>query len=238
MLARLAQEFGFPRHGNPKDVFYCAVYVLLSAQTTLEQATAALKLLRRRWPTATALSRARSDAILRSVRSCGFGATRTAKIRALARTVAGRATSLRALKKLEDAALEAELVALPGIGFKSARVVAAMSSFERDRFAIDTHVWRIAQRLGWIPRRRTNRKPTERQANALEAMIPLGARRQLHACIVALGRTYCRPLRPRCGECPLRGVCLHAANLPASDGTRGNNQSSPRVHAREGDPRS
>lgn len=173
MLARLAAEFGFPRPGNPKDVFYCAAYVLLSAQTTLGQATAALRALRRRWPTAPALSRARPEAIHRAIRSCGFGATRTAKIRAFSRAVAARTTSLRALRVLEDAALETELVALPGVGFKSARMVAAMSSLGRDRFAIDTHVWRIAQRLGWIPRRRTDRKPTERQADQLEAQIPV-----------------------------------------------------------------
>jgi endonuclease III len=211
VLRRLAAEYGFPRHGNPKDAFYCAVYVLLSAQTTLEQASLALKLLRRRWPTPKALSRARPEAIRRAVHSCGFGDTRTTKIRALARAVARRERSLRVLRNLPDQELEAELVALPGIGFKSARVVAAMSSFERDRFAIDTHVWRIAQRLGWIPKRRTDRKPTERQADELEAQIPAGSRRQLHACLVALGRKHCRPLQPRCSACVLNNICAHAA---------------------------
>lgn len=209
VLDRLAREFGFPRHGNPKDVFYCAVYVLLSAQTTLEQATAALRTLRRRWPTPGALSLARPAAIRRAVHSCGFGTTRTRQIRALARAVAARQSSLRSLRHLSDTELEAELVALPGIAFKTARVVAAMSSFERDRFAIDTHIWRIAQRLGWIPVRRTNRKPTERQADALEAVIPAGLRRQLHACLVAHGRTYCKPLRPVCESCPLADMCVY-----------------------------
>ena len=210
MLSRLAAAYGFPRHGNPKDPFFCAVYVLLSAQTTLEQAAAALRELRRRWPTAAALSRARRMGVRRVIHSCGFGETRTEKILALAKAVAARPASLRSLRHLSDDALEAELVALPGIGFKSARVVAAMSMFSRDRFAIDTHTWRIAERLGWIPPPRTDRKPTEHQANELEARIPVDARRQLHACLVAHGRNLCLPLRPRCSACMLRDSCRHA----------------------------
>ena len=216
VLTKLAGEYGFPHHGNPKDIFFCAVYVLLSAQTTLEQAGAALRRLRTRWPTAAKLSRARTSAVRESVQSCGFGTTRTLKIQALARAVAARPRSLRSLHALRDAEVEADLVILPGIGVKSARVIAAMSSLERDRFAVDTHIWRIAQRLGWIPKRRTHRKPTERQADHLEMHIAPEHRRQLHACLVALGRSYCRPLRPRCKECPLRDVCRHARGRSSS----------------------
>ena len=207
VLARLNGAFGFPRHGNPRDVFYCAVYVLLSAQTTLEQASEALHDLRRRWPTAAKLARARPDAVRATVHSCGFGQTRTQKILALAEAVEARRPGLSALRRLPDNELEAALVALPGIGFKSARVIAAMSSLRRDRFAIDVHIWRIAQRLGWIPQRRTDRKPTERQADDLESRIPIGVRRHLHACLVALGRSCCRPRNPLCASCVLKDVC-------------------------------
>ena len=217
VLERLAREYGFPRHGNPKDIFYSAVYVLLTAQTTLEQAGAALGTLRRRWPDARALSRARPAAIRRLIHSCGFGTTRTQKICALARSVASRKPGLRTLRNLTDEEVEAELVALPGIGFKSARVIAAMSSLQRDRFAIDTHIWRIAQRIGWIPRRRTDRKPTERQADTLEGAIPMACRRQLHACLVALGRDHCRPRRPQCFSCPLKDLCTHAVGGRGGD---------------------
>jgi endonuclease-3 len=215
VLARLARVFGFPRHGNPKDAFFCAVYVLLSAQTTLEQAAVALKALRRKWPSPLRLSRARASAVLKVIRSCGFGSTRTEKILALARAVATHPVGLRALNRYSNDDLEAALVALPGIGFKSARVIASMSSYERDRFGIDTHIWRIAQRLGWIPHRRTDRKPTELQASSLEMRIPVADRRQLHACLVALGRTWCRPLRPRCSTCVLNDLCANAISLAA-----------------------
>jgi endonuclease III len=203
----LEERYGSPTHGNPKDVFFCAIYVLLSAQTTLEQATQALRGLRRRWRTPSELSRARRKELRAVINACGFGTTRTEKILALAKEVAARPLDLRRMRAASDQELEAGLVRLPGIGFKTARVVAAMSSFGRDRFAIDTHTWRIAQRLGWIPRRATDRKPTERQADALEARIPSGSRRELHALLVALGRDSCRPQRPMCNGCCLVNIC-------------------------------
>ena len=229
VLERLSCKYGFPRHGNPRDIFFCAVYVLLSAQTTLEQAAAALTQLRQRWPTADALSRARPAAIYRVVCSCGFGSTRTEKIHSLARAVATRDRSLRALRQLPDAELEKELVALPGIGFKSARVVAAMSSLERDRFAVDTHIWRIAQRIGWVPVRITDRKPTERQADALESEIPAACRRQLHACLVSLGRSTCRPLRTNCEACVLNEVCAGSQLSAPGSGRLEHKSRPPRV---------
>src|SRR5262245_49157608 len=126
VLARLATKYGSPRHGNPRDIFLCAVYVLLSAQTTLEQAATALKAVRRRWPTASKLAHAPPRSLRKAINSCGFGTTRSEQLLALARAVESRSTSLRSLRGLSDNELEAELTALPGIGFKSARVIAAM----------------------------------------------------------------------------------------------------------------
>lgn len=205
MQALLAERYGFPEHGNPEDVFFCAIYVILSAQTTLEQATKALDDLRRRWSTADALSRARIREIRRVIDWCGFGAQRAPKILALARAV--KANPLVDLDQLTDTELEARLTALPGIAFKTARVVAAMSSLQRDRFAIDIHTWRIAKRLGWISRVRLDRKPTIRQANELEDRIPSGTRRVLHASLVALGRDCCGPKGTECERCVLKDCC-------------------------------
>lgn len=207
VLERLAQRYGFPQHGNPRDVFFCAVYVLLSAQTTLEQAQTALRELRRRWPSATALANARPAAIRGVVNSCGFGTQRSSRIHALARAVAARPLNLRTLRALNDDDLERYLTALPGIGFKTARVVAAMSSLQRTRFAIDIHTWRIASRLGWVHGVRLDRKPTLAQADGLEKRIEPGVRRQLHACLVALGRDCCKPQSAECGACVISDLC-------------------------------
>jgi endonuclease-3 len=206
-MERLSRRYGTPRHGNPRDPFFCAIYVMLSAQTTLEQASRALRAIRRRWPTPLALSNAKADELHDAIKSCGFGAQRTPKILALAAAISRCRQPLVALKRLSDDELEAELVALPGIAFKTARVVAAMSSYNRDRFAIDTHTWRIAYRLGWIRRIRLDRKPTLQQANSLEGRIPVGMRRELHACLVALGRDCCGPRTTDCERCALSDAC-------------------------------
>jgi endonuclease III len=188
-------------------VFFCLVYVILSAQTTLEQATAALRAVKRRWRDARALSTARVSDLRRLIRPCGFASQRAPKIIALAKAVAADGGRLEKLRDLEDDAIEEILVNLPGVGFKTARVVAAMSSLGRDRFAIDTHTWRISYRLGWVQRVRLDRKPTLYQANALEDRIPEGIRRQLHACLVALGRDACGPKVTECERCPLVDLC-------------------------------
>lgn len=210
VLAKLSNKYGFPKHGNPPDVFFCAVYVLLSAQTTLEQARTAFRSIKRRWSTAEELSRARRSAVESAIESCGFGRTRSAKVVALAQAVASRAKPLSSLRLVSDDEVEAELVALPGIGVKTARVVAAMSALRRHRFAVDTHVWRIAHRLGWTRGTAIDRKPTQREADELEGSIPKRNRRQLHACLVALGRDRCQRRHPLCSGCVLQKLCAHA----------------------------
>lgn len=183
------------------------MYVLLSAQTTLEQAQTALRELRRRWPTAAELGNARPAAIRQVINACGFGAQRTSRIRALARAVAASPLNLKTLNALRDDDLERHLTVLPGVGFKTARVVAAMSSLQRNRFAIDIHTWRIASRLGWVKGVRLDRKPTIEQADTLEQRIEPAIRRQLHACLVALGRDCCKPQDVDCNACVIADLC-------------------------------
>src|SRR5690349_2313029 len=111
VFARLTARYGFPRHGNPRDVFQCAVYVLLSAQTTLEQARSAHRQLRRRWPSARSLARAEPSELKETIRACGFGDSRSSKILALAEAVTRR-RPLGPLQGLSDERLEDELVRL------------------------------------------------------------------------------------------------------------------------------
>lgn len=204
----LAREYGFPRHGNPRDPFYCAVYVLLSAQTTLEQASKALQRLRRIWRTPTQLAGASRIDIRAVVNPCGFGRTRTQKILAFAQAVTeGRRKSLRYLHKMTDEEVEQTLVSLPGIGVKTARVVAAMSSLQRDRFASDTHTWRVGSLLGWVPPLKPGYKPTKTQYNWFEASVPVPIRRRLHSQLVSHGREICTPRQAKCFSCCLNRIC-------------------------------
>jgi endonuclease-3 len=73
----------------------------------------------------------------------------------------------------------------------------------RSAFPVDTHVHRVAVRLGWVPAGAT----AERAHDLLRALVPPDVRYDLHMALIAHGRAACRARRPACGECVLRRVC-------------------------------
>ncbi|MDO9540768.1 MAG: endonuclease III [Kiritimatiellia bacterium] len=97
-----------------------------------------------------------------------------------------------------------ELARLPGVGRKTATLVAALA-FGKDEICVDVHVHRISNRLGLVHTKR----PRETE-NALKRAIPPKYWRDLNHFFVAFGQTICRPLSPHCGKCPLRQYCRYA----------------------------
>jgi endonuclease-3 len=71
-------------------------------------------------------------------------------------------------------------------------------------FPVDSHCFRIAQRLGWIPK---EVYLTDRRADELQAGVPQPLRRDLHVGMVLLGRNYCLAKNSRCTDCPLLELC-------------------------------
>lgn len=106
------------------------------------------------------------------------------------------------LYDLEDAAAAAYLESLPGVGPKTAACVLTFA-LGRPAFPIDTHVHRIATRLGWIPANTT----ADRAHRLLGPRVPPDIRYDLHLAMVTHGRTVCLAQRPRCDRCVLRGLC-------------------------------
>lgn len=97
------------------------------------------------------------------------------------------------------------LVALPGVGRKTANVVLGNALGHRDRVATDTHVLRLSKRLGW-----TRSDDPEQVERDLEALWP--AERRTRACHLLQfhGRRICVARAPRCQECPLAPLCPSA----------------------------
>lgn len=94
-----------------------------------------------------------------------------------------------------------ELMALPGVGRKSADILLRFV-FDEPVVAVDTHVFRVATRTGLAQGR------TEPQvATALEQQIPARWRRGAHLWLLELGKRFCKPRRPRCTSCPIVGSC-------------------------------
>jgi endonuclease III len=96
----------------------------------------------------------------------------------------------------------AELLALPGVGRKTANLVLILSFRSRQSICVDTHVHRISNRLGWV-RTRTARE-TE------QALYTVAAQRWwplINLYLVTWGQNVCRPIGPRCGECVIHPHC-------------------------------
>jgi endonuclease-3 len=112
---------------------------------------------------------------------------------------------LSRLLDLDDAAVEAYLTSLPGVGPKTAACVLVFS-MGRAAFPIDTHVHRVAIRLGWIPPGTT----AEQAHRILAPAVPPAIRYDLHLALITHGRTVCKAQRPRCEACVLRAECAYA----------------------------
>jgi endonuclease-3 len=135
-------------------------------------------------------------------------ARRIQQILAAIRAREGR-IDLSRLHDLDDAAVEEYLTSLPGVGPKTAACVLVFS-MGRAAFPVDTHVYRIAARLGWIPPKVT----AARAHQILGQAVPPDIRYDLHIALIAHGRMVCKAQRPRCGECVLRDQCGYVADLP------------------------
>jgi endonuclease-3 len=112
------------------------------------------------------------------------------------------ALDLSHLRGLPDDEVERYLTSLPGVARKTALCV-MLYALDRATLPVDTHVWRVARRLGLAPLRDWS----ERRARELEDGVAPHLRANLHVTLVAHGRAVCRARAPRCGECAIAGLC-------------------------------
>ncbi len=136
-----------------------------------------------------ALPRARLERILRPA---GFYRRKASHLHGLARAVVDQGGVPRT---------RAGLLALPGIGPKCANIVLA-SGFGAPVIAVDTHVHRISNRMGWV----RTRAPEQTEA-ALTPLVPVRWRGRVNALLVAHGQLVCAPIYPRCEECTVADLC-------------------------------
>jgi endonuclease-3 len=95
-----------------------------------------------------------------------------------------------------------ELLALPGVGRKTANLVLILSFKSLKNICVDTHVHRISNRLGWV----STRTPAETE-RALYRAVEARWWPYVNLYLVTWGQNVCRPLYPRCGECVIREYC-------------------------------
>jgi len=110
--------------------------------------------------------------------------------------------TLDPLLSLPDGEVEVFLTSLPGVGTKTAKCV-MMYAMSRSVLPIDTHVARVARRLGLIP----DGTPRAKLHDVLERVVAPPYRYDFHVNTIAHGRAVCRAHGPKCSECPIRTLC-------------------------------
>lgn len=95
-----------------------------------------------------------------------------------------------------------DLLTLPGVGRKTANLVLILSHASRDNICVDTHVHRIANRLGWV----STRTP-EQTEHALYRVVPRRFWPRVNLYLVTWGQNVCRPVYPRCRACVVASLC-------------------------------
>lgn len=177
--------------------FQLLAAVILSAQCTDKRVNQITPALFEAFPTPEALAAASEDEVFELIRSCSYPNNKTRSLIGMARklvddfnsTVPGDIDSL---------------LTIPGVGRKTANVILAVV-FDRAAMAVDTHVFRVSERIGLTTDSRTPRQTEE----TLMRHIPADKVTRAHHWLILHGRYTCKARRPDCLNCGLTAVCRH-----------------------------
>jgi endonuclease III len=199
----LAVAYGRPRRrlSDPLDGL---VQTILSQNTSDVNSARAFRALKAAFPTWEGVIAARPREIERAIRGGGLARTKSRRLKTVLAMLACRpeGLELRYLRRLTLPEADARLSGLPGVGPKT-RACVLLFCCGHEAFPVDTHVHRVARRLGLLPAGTS----AAAAPAVLGAALPRGRALDLHVNLIRLGRERCRPRAPRCGGCPLRPLC-------------------------------
>ncbi len=188
-----------------RDPYRVLVGLLLGNRTSYALRQRYLPRFFEKFPSLDSLLGASEEELVEALRPFGLYRLRARMLRVLAEKIAALG-GLGAFLGLEPSRARELLLSVPGVGEKTADIVLA-ALFGEEVFVVDTHILRIAKRLGIVP----SGSDLYEARRIMEPLIPRDKRIQVHLALIQLGREICRPRRPRCSECPLRPVCEYAA---------------------------
>ena len=174
--------------------FHLLIAVILSAQCTDKRVNMVVPPLFERFPTPSDLAAATFDEVYPYFKSVSYPNSKANHLIEMAR------------KLVSDFGSEVpsdidELMSLPGVGRKTANVIASIV-YDKPVIAVDTHVFRVSRRLGL-----SDGKTVEAVEKELEAHIPENLRARAHHWLILHGRYTCTARNPKCEECPLHEWC-------------------------------
>lgn len=198
VLEIFAREMPAPETELHYDTpFHLLIAVILSAQCTDKRVNLVTPALFEAFPDPQSLAAATPEAVFEMIRSVSYPNNKTKSLIGAARTI------------VEDFNCEVpdnidDLMRIPGVGRKTANVMLAVV-WNRAAMAVDTHVFRVSERIGLT----TNSRTPLATEKALVKHIPEELIPMAHHWLILHGRYTCKARRPDCLNCPLTQVCRH-----------------------------
>ena len=178
------------------SVFQLLVAVILSAQCTDKRINLVTPELFRHYPDAKTMAKAEPEDVLEYIRSVSYPNAKAEHLVKMA----------RALEEKHDGEVPSDmnlLLDLPGVGRKTANVIQSVA-FGKSALAVDTHVYRVAHRLGLVSKRDNTPYKVEM---ALTKHIPEADIPDAHHWLLLHGRYVCTSRKPHCEKCELAHLC-------------------------------
>lgn len=179
------------------DPFELIVAVILSAQCTDKRVNMITPALLERYPDAESMAKAEQPDVLQFIKSCSYPNNKAKHLVAMARMLVSEFGGVVPSDP-------SELQKLPGVGRKTANVVASVV-YSKPVMAVDTHVFRVSARIGLT---RNARTPLSAELQ-LSTYIPQSLIHKAHHWLILHGRYVCKARTPLCGECGLREFCRY-----------------------------
>lgn len=174
--------------------FELLIATILSAQCTDVRVNIVTRSLFKKYNKPEDFAKLSEEEIMEEIKSCGLYKSKSKKIKGTSKMICenyhGRVPST----------LE-ELIKLPGVGRKTADVVLS-NAFNQDAIAVDTHVFRVSNRIGIV-----NTKTPEKTEFALMEAIPKNRWSHSHHLLIFHGRRICKARKPECEICPIKEDC-------------------------------
>lgn len=187
----------FPRYHQEKDPFKILIETILSQRTKDENTEKAASALFSKYHNSYELSQVRPEDLYELIKPSGMYKQKSKRIVEISKIIVKEYNG-----KVPDT-IE-ELLKLPGVGRKTANIVLYLG-YGKNALAVDTHVHRISNRLGWV-----NTKKPEQTEDELKKIIPPELWGPLNGAMVNFGQKVCKPISPNCYECFLKDVCPSA----------------------------
>jgi endonuclease-3 len=183
------------------NLFELLVAVMLSAQCTDKRVNMLTPTLFKKYPTIKDLAEANLDDVKEIIKSCSFFNNKAKNLIALSKMIIEKYNGKVPLE-------QKELIKLPGVGQKTANVI-LIEYTGANLMAVDTHVFRVAHRLGLS--RAKSAKDTEADlAKKFKTNL-----HQLHQAMVLFGRYKCKAIKPECEDCFLAEFCKSKESFKA-----------------------